>query len=83
MNIQDDTITITITSRLAKTGKSTVARVIAEALAKVGLACGVEDEPRRSKGITRDLMDHCDAIGALAERKQSILIKVLDGKIPA
>ncbi len=80
MQVQDDTITITITSRLAKTGKSTVARIIAEALGKVGLSCGVEDTyVKRSEGITKDLMDHCDAIGVLADRNQSILIKVLDG----
>jgi len=99
MNVQDDTVTITITSRLAKTGKSTIARIIAEALGKVGLiSTGVEDTyVRRSEGITKnyaaagltvadltaaqlqDLMDHCDAIGVLADRNQSILIRVLDG----
>jgi adenylylsulfate kinase-like enzyme len=81
MQIQDDTVTITITSHLAKTGKSTIARVIAEALGKVGLAVGVEDTyVRRSEGITKDLMAHCDAVGVLADRNQSILIKVLDSK---
>ena len=80
MQVQDDTVTITITSRLAKTGKSTVARIIAEALAKAGLSCGVEDTyVKRSESITKDLMDHCDAIGVLADRNQPILIKVLDG----
>ena len=75
--VADDTIIISIRSRLAKTGKSTVARIIAEALAKVGLSCGVEDTyVKRSESITKDLMDHCDAIGVLADRNQSLLIRV-------
>ena len=80
MKVQDDTVTITITSRMAKTGKSTIARIIAEGLGRVGLTAGVEDAcVRRSEGITKDLMNHCDAIGVLCDRNQSILIKVIDG----
>jgi uridine kinase len=82
MQVQDDTIIISIRSQhgMAKTGKSTIARVIAEALGKVGLSVGIEDTyVKRSEGITKDLMDHCDAIGVLVDRGQSILIKVADG----
>jgi hypothetical protein len=82
MKVQDDTVLITITSRMAKTGKSTVARIIMEALGKVGLTVGVEDTyvPQYT-GITDSIVRHADAIGVLADRRQSILIKVTDGYI--
>ena len=79
-NVADDTIVISIRSRLAKTGKSTVARIIAEALGKIGLSVGVEDQDRRSPcSHTEDLVRHTDAIGVLVYRKQSLLIRVDDG----
>ena len=76
--VQDDTVVITITSRLAKTGKSTIARIIAEALGKVGLSCGVEDDIAPSPGQTPNelWMAHCERVAALVARQQSVIVKV-------
>lgn len=80
MKVNEDTVVISIRSRLAKTGKSTIARIIAEALAKVGFSFGVEDTDAvpRSMSITEDLIRHTDAIGALVDRRQSVIIRVSD-----
>lgn len=85
MEVQDDTVIITISSRLAKTGKSTIARIIAEALGRYGLSTGVEDDtpPRIGQSKTESFTLHCDRIGTLIEREQSILIKVMAPPPPA
>ena len=81
MEVQDDTVTITITSRLAKTGKSTIARIIAEALSSVGLSCGVEDDFAPQSGQTPNQlwMAHRERVEALGARQQSVLVRVIKG----